>query len=154
MYSRKDHAERLVSTFGFDCKSCRAAILRDLNSPDIGAVYVGQRDDGLYKIGATSSPPLEHLSDISRVSKRQHTLVHTIAALDAHALEGHLHRRLDAFLADRREWYALPPGVLGAICATRHICEVPSPYLNKPTTIPGFNEYIGAVDEAIRAAVS
>ena len=154
MYSRREHAERLMSTFGFDCASCRAGILRDINSPDIGAVYVARRDDGLYKIGATTSSPVEHLRDLSGVTKRVHTLVHTIAVLDCRALEGHLHRRLDPFLANRRQWYALPPGVLDAVCATRHICEVPSPYLNKPTTIPGFHDYIGAVEEAIRAAVS
>lgn len=154
MYSRREHAERLVSTFGFDCESCRAEILRDINAPDIGVVYVARRDDGLYRIGATTSSPVEHVRELSRVSKRVHTLVHTIAVLDSHALEGHLHRHLDAFLDDRRLWYALPPGVVGAICATKHLCEVPSPYLKGPTTIPGFYNYIRAVEQAISAAVA
>jgi hypothetical protein len=154
MYSRKEHAERLVSTFGFDCESCRAGILRDINAPDIGAVFVGRRDDGLYRIGATTSPPAAHLAEISRVTKREHTLVHTIAVLDSRALEGQLQRRLDPFLDERRVWYALPPAVLAAVCATRHICEVPSPYLKGPTTIPGFYNYIRDLEHAIGAVVA
>ena len=154
MYSRKEHAERLATTFGFDCESCRAGILRDINAPEIGAVFVGRRDDGLYRIGATTSSPAAHLADLSRVTKREHTLVHTIAVLDTHALEGHLQRRLDPFLDDRRVWYALPPGVLAAVCATEHLCEVPSPYLKGPTTIPGFYSYIRNLEQAITAALT
>jgi hypothetical protein len=154
MYSRKEHAERIVSTFGFDCESCRAAILRNINAPEIGAVYVAQRDDGLYRIGATNAPPAEHVRELSRVTKREHTLVHTVAVLDSHALEGQLQRRLEPFMDARRVYYALPPGVFDAICATSHLCEVPSPYLKGPTSIPGFFAYAKALDQAIAAAVS
>jgi hypothetical protein len=153
MYSRKEHAERLATTFGFDCDACRGAIQRDLNSQDTGAVYVARRDDGLYTIGATTSPPDEHVREMSRVTKHLHTLVHTIAVLDIRALEGHLRRQLNAFLTERRDLYALPPEVVQALSSKRHLCEVPSPYLKKGH-VPGFSEYIGAVEKAVRLATA
>jgi hypothetical protein len=154
MYSRKEHAERLVSTFGFDCAACRAAILRETNAPDIGVVYVGQRDHGLYKIGATTSSPIAHLRELSQATRREHTLVHTIAVLDSRALENHLHRRLDAFLDDRRQWYALSPAVLDAVCAENHFCDVPPSYLLGPTTNSAFYRYLSGIDSAIGAGAS
>ena len=154
MYSRKEHAERIVTTFGFDCVSCRTAILRDTNAPDIGAVYVGQRDNGLYKIGATTSSPILHLRELSQATRREHTLVHTIAVLDSRALESHLHRRLDAFLDDRRQWYALSPAVLEAICAEKHFCDVPPSYLMAPSTNSALYKYLRGIENAIGAGVS
>jgi hypothetical protein len=123
-----------------------------MNAPDIGAVFIGRRDDGLYKIGATTTSPVAHVRELSRVTKREHTLVHTISVLDSRALEGHLQRHLDPYLADRQS-YALPPGVVDALCSTGHICEVPSPYLNEPAAIPGFGRFIKALDHATRAVV-
>jgi hypothetical protein len=154
MYSRTEHGERIVSTFGFDCDSCRSAILRDINSPDLGAVFIARRDDGLYAVGATTTPPAEHLRELNRVTKRAHILVHTIAVLDVRALEQHLRRQLEAFHTGQRELYALPDEVLAALCAKRHFCNVPSPYLGKSASVPGFSDYIGAVEKAVRVAAT
>ena len=153
MYSRKEHAERIISTFGFDCASCRAAIFRDINAPDIGAVFVARRDDGLYKVGATTTSPIAHIRELSCVTKREHTLVHTISVLDSRALEGQVQRHLDAYLDDRHQWYALPPEVVDVLCSTGHLCDVPSPYLNRLTTFPEFDRFIKALDRATRAVV-
>lgn len=151
MYSRKEHAERIVSTFGFDCVSCRAAIVRETNAPDIGAVYIGRRDDGLYKIRATTKSPADDLRELSSVTKREHTLVHTIAVLDSRALEKHLHRRLDAFLDERRQWHELSPALLDAICAVSHLCEVPATHYAGSPTGSGFHAYIKGIERAIAA---
>lgn len=152
MYSRKEHGARLVATFGFDCEACSSAIMRDVNSPEIGAVCVGLRDDGLYVITATVSSPIELMRERTRVTKHEHTLVHTIAVLDTPALELHLRRRLEGFSTGKRDLYALPPAVLAAVCSTSHLCVVPSPFAGSLASAAGFREYIGAVEKAVGAA--
>jgi hypothetical protein len=152
MYSRKEHAERLAATFGFECAACRAEIARSINVPGIGAIVVARRVDGLFRIGATTVSPVEYVRELSRVSKREHVLVHSISVLDTRALEGHLQRQLDPFLDERRMWYALPPAVVDAICAKSHFCEVPSPYLTGAATA-GFDSYLRSLEREVRGAI-
>ena len=115
----------------------------------IGAVFLARRNDGRFKIGATTSSPVLHLRALTHTTKREHTLVHTIAVLDSRALAGHLHRRLDACLDDRRQYYVLSPALVEAICAVDHLCEVPAPYLLGSMTNSAFSKYIIGVENAV-----
>ncbi len=154
MYSRKEHAERLVLKFGFECSACRAEVARSIDSPTTGVVCVARRDDGLYAIEATTSSPADFIREISSTTKRQHTLVHSMAVLDAKALEGQLHRHLEGFLDSRRRWYEPPPAIVDKVCAARHFCEVPSPYRSGAAASSAFDTYIKAVERAALASVS
>ncbi len=84
-----------------------------------GHVYLLQAENGLYKIGRSSSPKIRISAITKAVAPFEIKTIHTAWYPDYYAAETELHKRF-AHLRKRGEWFALSPEDVMAVIAHAH----------------------------------